>query len=246
MLAREPATIEPTAPVSAAISIAAADQKDRRRDGDSLAPGAGTAPPADTAPDQAIIGEFIAGEFGVHKSIRYHAKRRAFFDGLHRLSMALAIIGGSAAFFALTGDKTGIAQFASLIVAIATSLDLVLAFPEKAREHDRLCEMFSDLAADFALIDSAHIDRKRIAELKTKRLTLEKNEPTALDALNVICHNEEAEARGYDASLRYKIGWLQKIVAQFLTLPWFFTMPLNEYNESRIERRRSLRPRRAA
>jgi hypothetical protein len=167
------------------------------------------------------MGELIALDFGVHKSIRYHAKRRSFFDVTHRVAMLLAVIGGSAAFFALIGDKTRVGQIAALVVAIAAALDIVFALPENAREHDKLAERFSDLAVELALAQSGAIDTPRVVELKARRLALEKTEPTALDALNVICHNEEAEARGYGRDQIYRVSWGQKIFAQLVTFPWF-------------------------
>ena len=174
-----------------------------------------------SAATEEASSELIALDFGVHKSIRYHVKRRAFFDVMHRVAMLIAVIGGSAAFFALIGEKTEVGQIAALTVAIATALDLVFAFPENAREHDKLAERFSDLAVELALAQSGAVDGRRLAELKGKRLALERGEPTALDALNVICHNEEAEARGYDRDQIYRVGWGQKIFAQLITFPWF-------------------------
>lgn len=174
-----------------------------------------------SAATEEVSSELIALDFGVHKSIRYHVKRRAFFDVMHRVAMLIAVIGGSAAFFALIGEKTEVGQIAALTVAIATALDLVFAFPENAREHDKLAERFSDLAVELALAPSGAVDGRRLAELKGKRLALERGEPTALDALNVICHNEEAEARGYDRDQIYRVGWGQKIFAQLITFPWF-------------------------
>lgn len=174
-----------------------------------------------SAATEEVSSELIALDFGVHKSIRYHVKRRAFFDVMHRVAMLIAVIGGSAAFFALIGEKTEVGQIAALTVAIATALDLVFAFPENAREHDKLAERFSDLAVELALAQSGAVDGRRLAELKGKRLALERGEPTALDALNVICHNEEAEARGYDRDQIYRVGWGQKIFAQLITFPWF-------------------------
>jgi hypothetical protein len=62
-----------------------------------------------------VTAELIGLDFGVHKSIGYRAKRRAFFDTAHRVGMLVAVVGGSAAFFALIGDRTGVGQIATLI-----------------------------------------------------------------------------------------------------------------------------------
>ena len=139
--------------------------------------------------------------------------------------MLVAVVGGSGAFFALIGDKTAVGQVAALLVAVATAFNMVFALSENAREHDKLAERFSDLAVELARAERAGVGVRRIAEL-AKRLTLEKSEPTALDALNVICHNEEAaESRGCGRDHLYRVGWGQKIFAQLITFPWFSPTP---------------------
>jgi DDE superfamily endonuclease len=163
----------------------------------------------------------------VNTSIRYHAKRRAFFDAAHRLMMLIGVIGGSAAFFALLSNSASmLAKIAAFSVAVATAIDLVFSLPEKAREHDKLCERFSDLAAEIMGNIHGKSDRLIVSGFRTKRLIIEKHEPTMMPALNLICHNEEARARGYGESELYSIGWLQLIFAQFCTFPWFVPQPL--------------------
>src|SRR5207244_3332421 len=70
----------------------------------SDAPSSGAeASPSSAAPAETVNGDLIALEFGIHKSLRYHAKRRAFFDGFHRIATAITVIAASAVFFALIG-----------------------------------------------------------------------------------------------------------------------------------------------
>jgi hypothetical protein len=85
------------------------------------------------------------------------------------------------------------------------------------------------------------IDPIMVGDLKAKRVNIEKHEPTMLPALNLICHNEEARARGYDESVLYSVGWLQRIFAQLFTFPWFSPRQLNQRTRFgfRLERRPS-------
>jgi hypothetical protein len=62
--------------------------------------------------------------------------------------------------------------------------------------------------------------------LYAERLTIEAGEPTVINALNVVCHNEEAAARGYEADHQFRVGWFQQSIAQIGTLPWFKPEPL--------------------
>lgn len=168
-----------------------------------------------------VIADLISTDFGVHKSLRYHAKRRAFFDSLHRFAMAIIAITGSAAFFTFFSDASTVSKVAALFAAVASVLELTMSFPERAREHGELYQRFSDLAARLARLDPGTIEPSVLRELRAERLIIEADEPIAMTALNILCHNEEAEARGYGSDEIYRIGWLQRMVMQFGTLPWF-------------------------
>jgi len=169
-------------------------------------------------------GDSTKLEFAVHKSIRYHGKRRAFFDGLHNAAMVTVAMGGSAAFAALLTEGTAsigvnLPLYVSGIIAAVSAFDLVLGFPTRARVHDSLYRRYCDLAAEIASAQNPdEITKTRWGE---RRLLIEKDEPTPVDALNVICHNQEAEARGYtiDDGVLVRIRWWQVLFSQFLTLP---------------------------
>jgi len=62
-----------------------------------------------------IASELIGLEFAVHKSIRYRAKRRAFLNTLHRGTLAVVSLSGTATFVALIGDETTIAKWVALL-----------------------------------------------------------------------------------------------------------------------------------
>jgi hypothetical protein len=148
-----------------------------------------------------LESELIAAEFGVHKSIRYHARRRAFLNALHRGTLAIVSLSGTATFVALIGGESVAAKWVALGIAILAGLDAIIGYAEHARTHDSLYRRFCDLAAEIARIPNPTEDQ--IREWRAQRLTIEKDEPTSLDALNVRCHNEEAEARGYGPDVRY-------------------------------------------
>lgn len=113
----------------------------------------------------------------------------------------------------MVGEATGAGKVAALILAIASVLDLTLSLPERARDHGRLYERFSDLAVRSSHVDPIDIDPATVRALRAERLIIEADEPVAINALNILCHNEEAEARGYGDNLRYRIGRFQRIVS---------------------------------
>lgn len=155
--------------------------------------------------------------FGVHKSLRYHAKRRSFFEALHRASVAIIAIGGTSAFVTIVQGQPEVGKWIALVLAIVALLDVVIGYAEHARRHDSLYWRFSDLAADIARTGEPSEENIRL--WLERRLLVEKDEPTLIAALNVRCHNEEAQARGYGPDHLYRVRWYQAAFSHFLTLP---------------------------
>ncbi len=162
-------------------------------------------------------GQLIALKFGANKSLRYHSARRSFFDAMHRTGMAVAAIGGSAAFVALIGGETLFAKIAAAIIAVAATLDVVVGFSERARHHDDLYRRWSDLVAK--MLRHGPPEEQVLRDWNAERTLIEKEEPTPLSALNVICHNEEAEVRGYGDEVIRHVRWYQRALCHILTLP---------------------------
>lgn len=172
---------------------------------------------ADNAAPQEMNGDLIALDFGVHVSMRYHAKRRAWFDALHRVAMVVAAVGGSAALATILGQQVQYAAWIAFVVAAAGAFDVAFSPAEKARKVDDLYRRFCDLAAEIAATADPPPDQIRL--WKAKKLKIEADEPTAIDTLNVLCHNQEAEARGYGPEHRHRVRWWQSATAQLFTLP---------------------------
>lgn len=183
---------------------------------------------ADDAPAKEVTddGGLFSLTFGVGKSLRYQAKRRAFFEALHRGALALSAISASAAFTAIVGNEGDIAKWLALGIAVVAGLDAVIGFAERARVHDDLYRRFADLAAMIA--EPENPTREQVRRWHVERLKIEKDEPTPLGALNVRCHNEEAEARGFGDDVKCRVMWHQVLFSQFFTLPPFGFPPISK------------------
>lgn len=152
--------------------------------------------------------------FSVNKSIRYHSKRRQFFDYWHSCCDALTAISGSSAFVALLSEKPSvhIALWLSAIVAISTSCDLVIGLSKKGQQYDDLKKRFSRLLNEIIIGDHT---MENLVKWKSERISIEKDEPTFLTLLNTICHNEECIALGDKDSIVPNMGW------RFALRDWF-------------------------
>lgn len=176
--------------------------------------GSGT---TETTTEDVTDPDLDALKFGANVSLRYHAARRAFFDGLHRFVMAAAAIGGSAAFVAVVGGQTGVAKLATFVLATAAALDVAFGFSEKARHHDYLYRRWADLVVE--MIRHGPPIPEVLRGWLAERTLIEKEEPTPLDALNVVCHNIEAEVQRYGDESIYHVRWYQHLFRHFTTLP---------------------------
>jgi len=149
--------------------------------------------------------------FSVRRSVRYHQRRRAFFDRLDQFSNMLSVIFGSAAIYGiLEKDYQAVALTASALVTVLASINLVVGSARRAREH-------SDFSRRYVELEKRMIgqpDEKVLHQITTERLSIEAEEPPVLHVLNTICHNEMMRAMGYKKEELAKIGCCQRLFAQ--------------------------------
>ncbi len=156
-------------------------------------------------------------DFRVHVSVRYHARRRAWYDRLHRIMMLVIATGASAGVAAICGGLLREAEFLAVAVAIAGALELALSLPERARVEDALYRRFNALAADVA--EARSITDADIRSWEARRLLIRSDADDRLEALRRVCHNLEAEARAYPLDAFYSLWPWQRLCAQIVSLP---------------------------
>lgn len=173
-------------------------------------------------------------DFSVNRAIRYHAKLRRFYGAVHRTLTVVILTAGTTAFADLlsTMEQTNgqtFAFWATMVVALASILEFVVGFAERARLHHDLYRRFSDLSAALACAPVT-IDERVVCELKARRLAIEVDEPTPNNVLNVICHNEEVEARGLDSRNIRRIYWFQRLFCYIADFPPNHFPPVKKKN----------------
>lgn len=150
-------------------------------------------------------------QFGVRRSIRYHLRRRAFFDRLDQFSNMLSVIFGSAAIYGILEENTkGLALAASGLVTVLASINLVVGSAQRARSHSDFVRRYVELEKRMLVAPSENV----LLSVSEERLGIEAEEPPVLHVLNGICHNELMRAQGYKKQDLVRIGWFQRLVAQ--------------------------------
>jgi hypothetical protein len=158
--------------------------------------------------------------FGVRRSIRYHQRRRQYFDRLRKLIHILTVFSGVGTVTTLVGKSGEITTliFAS-VVSLLSIIDLVIGTAEAARLHADLARRFVELERKMALVGDSPTEQQ-VREFTAERLTIEIEEPPILKVLDCMCHNELLKALGYGQEYNVKLTFWQKKLAPFFD--WFF------------------------
>ena len=155
--------------------------------------------------------------FGVRRSVRYHVRRRMFFDRLNLSASAISVIFGSAAMAAMIGGLgQGWVTAAAGIVTIISTINLVVGSSRMARLHSDLARRFIELEKKITVMGASADDAVR--ELCAARLDIEAEEPPILRVLDTLCHNELMTAMGYPPSQLIGVAWHQRLFAQLFDI----------------------------
>jgi hypothetical protein len=151
--------------------------------------------------------------FGVRRSIRYHSRRRAFFDRLNLSVNALALILGSVTVYGLLKANGGpIALIAAAAVTTLSAINLVVGSAIKARNHHDLVKRFISL--EKKIVADQEPETSQLIGWTQERLDIEAEEPPIMRVLDCMCHNELARAMGYGSEHFAKIRFYQRWFAQ--------------------------------
>ena len=127
---------------------------------------------------------------------RYHQRRRAHYDLMHRVLMFFVIVSGSASFAQIAGHPD---VFGALAAACG-AIDLLWGVSDKARDHEMLHRRFMDVLIRIKQIAEPSAEWAR--QIHTELSAIYADEPPAYRVLNADCHNQVAQARlGKDAPL---------------------------------------------
>jgi len=150
--------------------------------------------------------------FSVRRSIRYHQRRRAFYDRLDKTSNMLSLIFGSVAIFGVLQENAKtVALVASATVTVVSSINLVIGSAQRGRDHTDLMRKYVELEKRML----GEKSEERFLEVATARLNIEAEEPPVMHVLNAICHNEMMRAMGFAKEDLPKIGPVQAFLSQF-------------------------------
>ncbi|QBH98697.1 hypothetical protein EKN56_06430 [Limnobaculum zhutongyuii] len=153
--------------------------------------------------------------FDIRRSVRYHNRRRAFYDRLDQLTNVIALVFGSATIYSVLTPqaRNTWTVLSAASVTIFSAINLVVGSSQRARSHYDLAKRFFALEEEIIQVEKP--TGKLLREMTTKRLSIEKDEPPVLRVLDCICYNEQVQAMAYGREQMIKIGWWQRLCSPF-------------------------------
>lgn len=152
--------------------------------------------------------------FAVRRSVRYHDRRRRFYEIWNTFTVAGAVIGGSSAVTALIAGSTTVSAILSASVAVLGAFDLAVGTARRVDRHSDFARQFITLEQDFA--HGRDLDDDEYEALTRKRLAIEASEPPVLRLLDAMCHYEILRSLG-DAARHPRIPWVRRAASQWLS-----------------------------
>lgn len=149
--------------------------------------------------------------FDVRRSVRYHERRRNFYETWNLTTSALSLLFGSAAIYLVLKDHETLTVIAAAVVAVASTVDLVVNTSRMAHLHSDLCRRFIELEKTMVLHANRTTDDYN--RIWAARLDIEKDEPPIKRIVDIICHNELVFAGGYDESCYQPIPLYKRLSA---------------------------------
>ena len=165
---------------------------------------------------EAVLDEWHELLFAVRRSRRYHMRREQFFSRFHFLFGLLTAVCGSAAFATLLADLA-VGIWLVGVTALFGAIDLAGQPFLRSLTHRKLTQRFTRLERAMRVPES-EIDVGLLRKLEGRRLKIEVQEPPVLQVLNLICHNEEVLAGGYEHEHFRKLRWHQRLLASLVDL----------------------------
>lgn len=157
--------------------------------------------------------------FDVRRSVRYHDRRRAFFERLHQVTSGLTVLLAGSVLFELAreGETAPWLVGLAVVAALLSTWDIVVGYAGKAGLHKDLKARFGALEMAIAAGDNTpDVWRK----YQIERLRIEQDEPPVFRALDVLCHNELLLAEGVKSSEHFaRLNRWQRATRHFFHWP---------------------------
>ena len=154
--------------------------------------------------------------FDVMRKERYHDRRRAHYEFMHRLTNLFTVLTSGLVLtsFADIALPYWLAALGG-VAGVLSATDLIVGYSRSADLHRDLKRRWNSLQQKLC---SVFPEQTNISNLEVEKLCIESDEPAIYRALDVMCHNELLVALNYD---------IKDPQTHHTTLPWYKTYTAN-------------------
>lgn len=155
--------------------------------------------------------------FSIRRSVRYHIHRRRFYEAWNRITILVALIGGSSSVVTTIGSygPEYMRLLLPIVVSIVAAFDLAVGSTTKlAGNHGELAQRFIELEKVYS--KGKNLTESEFEDAVNQRLRIEASEPTPLRLLDAMCHYEILKSYG-DKKDHPKIPWYRRIMVHLLS-----------------------------
>jgi hypothetical protein len=155
--------------------------------------------------------------FDLMRSVRYHDRRRAHFERLHRATNVVTILLAGIVLMELSGGGSPLwVRVLAVVGALLGATDLVIGFSKSADAHHNFKRRFSELESEANAGGS-------LDAVVRQRLAIEAEEPPIFRALDLLCYNEICAAVGHHRTdtpcVFAEVPWYMRWTANWLRWP---------------------------
>jgi hypothetical protein len=203
------ATTPAAASSSAATTTASAESDKGQQQGRQDSPGRPTA-----AERQEPLSEREGFRISLVRNANYHEDRELFFARIHRLTMFVVVVSGSASFTFVNTTTLGGIPVLAAIITLAGLIDLVFDVSGKARLHASLRRRVYDVLAQTE-------DQSRgVMQLKEQAVRIYADEPPTMNAVNALAFNTSMLAFGRSQKKLLKIAFPYRFLRHWFSFAW--------------------------
>ena len=163
--------------------------------------------------------------FGVRRSIRYHERRRSFFESVNTWILASQVTVSSSfgALLLLQGNDgsrsySDLGVFVVALVGLLAALNLVVGSQRRAFLHASLSQRFAQLEQEITPCEYAEdVEGEVVSDFRRKRLSIEEVEPPKFRIIDILSHNELVVST-YHHMKFYPVGFWARLFGCFVDL----------------------------
>lgn len=157
-------------------------------------------PKKDTVADQ-LWFELTASAF-------YHRNRLAWFSALHRGSMFLNVLFGTAAVAAVVQSSFVPPLLPPVLLALVSASGLAFDFAGRARKHEDRRRTYHDFAAKLLLCEA---DEAKCLSLRAAMIQAAADDPPIYKAADALAYNEAIKSLGRDPNEAFVLSYWQSL-----------------------------------